>query len=1577
MALTYKWQVSTDSTGSVFVDIPANSILYEGLNTNTLILKTLTPEENAKKYRVIIGSTDYDIPPIISRAATLFTVPTITLSTVQDVNTSNTSAAFSVSGSVNTGVLSYQWQKRTLCSPGISDPCFLNLQDEAGKVSGSRTPTLSLTNLSSINDNNTQYRVVASAQCCGTAPITKSSNLAALQVIVPGQTVIITNNISDSTINSNSVTFNISAQVSALQTFPNTTYPQVTFTWQKLVNGVWTNTTGAATTTTSDISISSRLYSQNFIISNAANSDQFRVIISDTRSSVTSITARAYTPTPCLNCGGGGGGDPHYRMLGPGIKDWTYGFDDNPISNGHKEIIMVYVKNLDTNTEHIVACKNTGSFGLSAPYSIEKVTYIQKENGQIVQTIQNGKFNIMDLLRIEGSSGDFRLRWTGIESDNISKTQNLNIVIGGVWYWMCKSLIEYLKRNPLFTNIGWPYIGFITADGIGIGLAPYGLIREDFETENLRIIGAGKNIDGLYISHSKDSKSAIRYNKDNSAYSILDIGNSWNIGTRTLSGVQFKRVSNSKFSISFSKYIDAESLSVGLGVKSAVITGNPVISSIVFTEIWDPRTPHGENRKQENITAEITISNGSITGDGSATFGYFVNTVSGSNTVTMPENFNSQDFYIGQQIRIPGSLTDTANISAINGSVITLDKNLTGTGRNPIELIYASSSGASTSPDLARSWTKSDGSVTNIQIVKSVYSEEGLSKITENIKNNSKFWNELSLLLNGKKIPIDNNTNNQAEVKEVVPVRINTIVKHPQDTSALVVNNQSTATFSVITQFSDGTVYQWQKSIDKGVTWSNISQTNTNNLIVSNGENNSLYRVVIDNNITSNAAKLVIPDTLKISRPPSDQSAVNLEAVFSVLATGVSPLVYKWEKSDDSGKNYNSVPSGNLSSLVLTNLTEQDDADLYRVIVQDGAGEKYTSPGSKLTINPKLSVVLQPTNQTASLSETATFQTSGVCDNGGLKYQWEVSVDNGATYAPYGNLITSGILNLTNLKIADDNKLFRAKLISNIKNNIIYTNSAKLSVPNTIVVNSQPANTVSISGTATFSVNASTTNPPLSYQWQKSNTQKGIYTDIVNATGSSITIDNLTLADDNTYYRAELTDDRGFLFSSSAYVDTTPQVSLTQDLDSVYSLEGYNTTLSVSGATTGGTIKYSWEKSDPNSSVFAAVSGAESSLINLSLSPIDSGIKYRAKLNVDGARQVVSNTATLLVNPQTIFLNKNLPKVKRINYPNNAIELSIDATSQYLPLTYQWQVSKTTKNTLNYQLVNNDIFYDSVALNLDMNGSNTSKVFIDSSKNKIPVGLYRNNDLYMSGDISLSNTSFISGPTSAKFNDIYTHMRVLDTGNKLQLLNKNFTIEYWYRPTEYNSDMAGISRRINKSWPDYGDNGWVISATKFRAKIGSTWRDDWIDDSANLENIEPNQWHHVALSRHNNTYRLFRDGILIGDFTNGDPLDDSAPYVVIGASSSTSISTAETNYGMKGFVDNVKITIGVAKYMVSFIPDAIIDNTYNFTYNTNQYENIPDATGSILLLDNLNYTNNLEKYRVVIQDAFSTITVEE
>ena len=1000
------------------------------------------------------------------------------------------------------------------------------------------------------------------------------------------------------------------------------------------------------------------------------------------------------------------------------------------------------------------------------------------------------------------------------------------------------------------------------------------------------------------------------------------------------------------------QYNDAESLAVGLGVGSSdntVLSGNPVISSIVYNN-------QSIGKAQEAISATITVQGGEILTNGSVSFGYFVNTTINTNTITLPSSFVSDDIYVGQKLTIPGSLVH-AKITNINDNIITVDKNCTATGRFPLEIVYAVSNDTTVNdPSNVVSWHKGEDQINGMTVSKSLSSAEGLAKITEDINQNPMFWRDLSLALSGK--PLDGTP-------------VNSIVSHPKDAVSI----NGIASFSVSAEFANSK-YQWQKSTNNGASWIDIAGATNSTLVVNaiRSDNGTLFRVKVDNLLTSNSARLSVPSTLKIQQEPSDTSSVNLQAVFTVIASGVSPLVYKWQKSDDQGVNYTDVNGGNLSSLVLQNLTLEDDGDLYRVSVQDGAGDSYLSAPDRLSINPILNITLHPTNQIASEEETATFSASGVCDNGSLQYQWQVSTDQGRNYSDYSSLSSTGnILNLSGLKIYDDKKIFRAKLVSDLKNNIVYSSGALLTVPGSISILSQPINTISSSGNASFTISATSSQPPLTYQWQKAAPNTTVYNDIVDATGSLLNVTGLKLSDDNTYYRVALTDQRGTVYSNNVFVDTTPQISIINNISS-YTANDYKLNLGIVATTTEGDLFYSWEKADPLTDTFVAISGENNSIITSDLVPQNSGIKYRVKLSVVGARDVYSNISTINV-PPSISLLSTLPISKKIILPSRDIELAINASTVKPPLQYQWQQSSPIKTNFTYEFSNNDIFNDNMVLFLPMSGASGSKTFVDESNTQTSLALYRNNSIFNLADIKISTEDFKYGPSSVKFNDQASYIRVLDDNNNIVFGEKNFTIEYWYKPTTY-ADMVGISRRTNKNWPEYSNNGWVLSSTKFRAKIGSQWRENWIDDSINLENVTINDWHHIALSRHNGTYRLFRDGLLVGSFINTETLDESAPYIAIGASSDTDLGSTERGYSMMGYLDHMRVTVGVAKYLNSFVPDSNLDNTYEGIASYTNFIDIPGAINSTLLLNNLGQNDNLNKYRVKLTDSVSSIIVE-
>jgi hypothetical protein len=134
-----------------------------------------------------------------------------------------------------------------------------------------------------------------------------------------------------------------------------------------------------------------------------------------------------------------------------------------------------------------------------------------------------------------------------------------------------------------------------------------------------------------------------------------------------------------------------------------------------------------------------------------------------------------------------------------------------------------------------------------------------------------------------------------------------------------------------------------------------------------------------------------------------------------------------------------------------------------------------------------------------------------------------------------------------------------------------------------------------------------------------------------------------------------------------------------------------------------------------------------------------------------------------------------------------------------------------------------------------------------------------------------------------------------------------------------------------------------------------------------------NTWTHLALTRSNNTYRLFRDGLLVGSFYNTLPLDETSGSINIGGSSGENIELQWI-----GYIDRFKITNGIARYTSSFDPDpsATIDTDYTTYGNYGAYLDVPGANSSSLNLTNLADINNGEKYRVILTDQVSQIITE-
>jgi hypothetical protein len=99
--------------------------------------------------------------------------------------------------------------------------------------------------------------------------------------------------------------------------------------------------------------------------------------------------------------------------------------------------------------------------------------------------------------------------------------------------------------------------------------------------------------------------------------------------------------------------------------------------------------------------------------------------------------------------------------------------------------------------------------------------------------------------------------------------------------------------------------------------------------------------------------EIIYSGTITITQQPSNQTAVNNAASFSVAAN-VSPagnLAYQWQRSDNNGSTWLTVVGETASNVSLSGLTvASDNNDRYRVVVSSSGAASVTSNAATLTV---------------------------------------------------------------------------------------------------------------------------------------------------------------------------------------------------------------------------------------------------------------------------------------------------------------------------------------------------------------------------------------------------------------------------------------------------------------------------------------------------------------------------------------------------------------------------------------------------------------------------------------------------
>lgn len=218
--------------------------------------------------------------------------------------------------------------------------------------------------------------------------------------------------------------------------------------------------------------------------------------------------------------------------------------------------------------------------------------------------------------------------------------------------------------------------------------------------------------------------------------------------------------------------------------------------------------------------------------------------------------------------------------------------------------------------------------------------------------------------------------------------------------------------------------------------------------------------------------------------------------------------------------------------------------------------------------------------------------------------------------------------------------------------------------------------------------------------------------------------------------------------------------------------------------------------------------------------------------------------------------------------------------------------------------LNRDPLYDKVSLLMHMNGANASTSFKDSSlSNKVVTAF---------GNAQISNVQSKFGGTSASFDGTGDYLSIGSSAD-LEFGTDNGTIEFFFSPSSVPSVAGGLVLRPNSTgYANFSLSFRSTSKIEAYMSLSNTASIPAIIYSSNTLSL--NTWYHVAFVKNNLTYTLYVNGVAVGSVT-------ASSHPPTGISTSTYIGSFDaSNYFVNGYIDELRITKGIARYTGNFTP---------------------------------------------------------
>lgn len=309
------------------------------------------------------------------------------------------------------------------------------------------------------------------------------------------------------------------------------------------------------------------------------------------------------------------------------------------------------------------------------------------------------------------------------------------------------------------------------------------------------------------------------------------------------------------------------------------------------------------------------------------------------------------------------------------------------------------------------------------------------------------------------------------------------IVAAPADTSAI----EGLAAYFSVTATGTAPSIQWQRSAD-GTTWVDISGATSATLALPTtlSDDGTRVRVRVSNSmgtVFSAAVQLHVTPTPQSPRfttqPASASVTAGQAATFNAVATGTPAPDLQWMTSTDGGAHWTPIAGAASGSYTTPATVLSDDGHWFRADASNAT--TTTSDPARLTVTAAPvapTITAQPADVTVQFQQTLSVTATGTPTP---RYQWQVSVDNGATFTNINNAVYATLI-LSPQSLAEDGRQFRV-VVSNSAGSIT-SRAATMSVvayPQAQVTQRQA---VRIPGTKPLHLTATATGGHLHYVWQ-------------------------------------------------------------------------------------------------------------------------------------------------------------------------------------------------------------------------------------------------------------------------------------------------------------------------------------------------------------------------------------------------------------------------------------------------------------------------------------------------------------